>query len=192
MVDELTLEEKWEPLQKREEEAPLDTVDVQVEVQKEDGDSFPLELIQDSQEHYTDEQRQNLHQKISDMGTSEKFRLALLANREARNLLIHDSNKMISLNVLKNPKITENEILHYAKKRDLPDEIILAIAKDQKWKKNYPIKLAVVSNPKTPLSVAINLLFHLQERDLKSLTKDNDVPSALRRKAQETLQKKRY
>ncbi len=200
MVDELTPEEKWEPLLRREEAAPTETIDIQENIQEdlqqdlpeEEGNSFPLELTQDSQEHYTEEQRQNLHRKISDMGTSEKLRLAPLANREARNLLIHDPNKMISLAVLKNQRMTDGEVLHYAKKRDLPDEVIMAIAKDQKWKKNYPIKLALVSNPKTPLSAAINFLSHLQERDLKFLTKDNDVPSALRRRAQETLEKKRH
>ena len=186
MVEEPIREMKWEPLQERSDAAPLDVP----EVQEEEGGAFSLELIQEVRENYTDEQRQNLYQKINEMGTAEKLRLSIVANREARNLLIHDPNKVIPLAVLKNRKVNESEVLQYAKKRDLPEDVLLAISKDQKWKKSYPIKFALVSNPKTPLSAAIQLLPHLQERDLKSLSRGNDVSSVLRRKAQEILHSK--
>ena len=42
------------------------------------------------------------------MSVPEKIRLAMLGNQEARNLLIHDPNKVIPLAVLRNPKITED------------------------------------------------------------------------------------
>jgi hypothetical protein len=184
---ELIPEGEWEPLQERQEETPFDAIDVK----EEDLAKFSPEMIQDSQENYTDEQRSNLYQKIQELNASEKFRLAIFANREVRNLLIHDPKKMVSLAVLKNGRVNESEALHYAQRKDLSEDVILAIAKEQKWKKSYPIKFAVISNPKTPLSVAMSLLAHLQERDLKSLSRDKDVSSVLRRKAQEILQKRR-
>ncbi len=187
MVDDLIQEEKWEPLQEREDEPFSDTTDVK----EEDAATFPLEMIEDLQESYTEEQRRNLYQKIVEMNASEKFRLAILANREVRSLLIHDPEKMISLAVLKNRKVNESEVLQYAQRKYLSEDVILAIAKDQKWKKNYQIKSAIVSNPKTPLSVAIHLLPHLHERDLKSLSREKEVSSVLRRKAQETLSPKK-
>jgi hypothetical protein len=187
MVDELIQKEEWKPLQEREEEIFFDTL----ELKEEDAATFAPELIQDSQENCTEEERQNIYQKILGMSTPEKFRLAMFANREARNLLIHDPKKVVSLAVLRNRRINENEVLQYAQRKDLAEDVILTIAKDQKWLKNYPVKFAVVSNPKTPLSTAVNLLPHLHERDLKSLLRAKDVSSVLRRKAQETLQKKR-
>lgn len=148
------------------------------------------ELIYDLEEEYTEAQRQNLYRKILDMSISERFRLAVLANREARNFLIHDSNKMISVAVLKNTKVNANEVFQYAQRRDLSQDVLLAIARDQKWKKSYPIKFAVVSNPKTPLSVAISLLPHLREKELKSLSRDSNVSSILSRRAVEILTRK--
>jgi hypothetical protein len=147
-------------------------------------------LIHDFQEDYSDEQRQNLYHKILDMGIPERQRLAILGNREARSLLIRDPNKMIALSVLKNAKVNESEVLQYAQRRDLAQDIILAIAQDLKWRKNYPIKFALVSNPKIPLSVSISLVSHLYERDLKSLSRDNNVSSVLRRMAQQILHKR--
>lgn len=184
---ELIPEGEWEPLMERQEENPFDAIDVK----EEDLARFSPELIQDSQENYTDEQRSNLYQKIQELNASEKFRLAIFANREVRNLLIHDPKKMVSLAVLTNGKVNESEALQYAQRKDLSEDVILAIAKEQKWKKSYPIKLAVISNPKTPLSVAISLLSHLHEKDLKSLSRDKDVSSVLRWKAEEILGKRR-
>ncbi len=178
-------EAKGEVLQGPEEVACSESADGN----EEDEAQFPRELIYDFQESYTDEQRRNLYEKILGMGVPEKQRLAALANQEARNLLIRDPNKMISLSVLKNAKINESEILRYARRRDLSPDILSAIAQDQKWKKNYPVKFALASNPKTPLSVSISFVSQLSERDLKSLSRDKSVLSVLRRRAQEILQK---
>jgi len=196
MVDEQVREENWEPLRKRGDEAFSDAGDAQESgikenvVEKEEAPKFAPELIHDFQENYTDTQRENLFQKIQQMSPREKVRLAIFGNREVRSLLIHDPNKLISLNVLKNAKLNESEILHYAQKRDVSEDIILAIARDQRWRKSYSIKCAVASNPKTPLSVAFHLLPQLHERDLKSLSRDKGVSSVLKRKAQEILHKR--
>jgi epoxyqueuosine reductase QueG len=98
---------------------------------------------------------------------------------------------MISLAVLKNPKLTENEVLNYAQQRNLVEDVPLAIAKDTRWMRNYQIKLAIVSNPKTPLSVAINFLPHLRDNDLKILSRDKNVSSILSRAAHNTLLKRK-
>ena len=186
IADEPSQEEKWKPLYQREKE----TFSAAADGKEEDATKLPPELIYDFQEDYNDEQRQNLYHKILDMGIPERQRLAILANREARNLLIRDPNKMVSLNVLKNAKVNESEVLQYAQRRDLAQDIILAIAQDQKWRKNYPIKFALVSNPKTPLSVSITFVSHLHERDLKLLSRDKNVSSILRRRAEEILDKR--
>ncbi len=183
MVERPIQQLEWEPLQELDGDTFFDTIDVK----EEDAATFPSELILDLREETPVEQRQNIYQKILGMNTPDKFRLAILGNRETRNLLIHDPLKIISLAVLRNPKINEDEAVQYAQRKDLSEDVVLGIAKHPKWKKDYRIKCAVVSNPKTPFSVGLNLLPHLHEKDLKSLTRDKDVPSALRRKAQELL-----
>ncbi len=125
------------------------------------------------------------------MNAAQKVRLAVMGNREARDLLIHDPSKMISLAVLRNPKINENEIIKYAQQKNMSQEVILAIAKNERWIKKYEVKLAVVSNPKTPLTVAIKFLSHIHERDLKSLARDRNISPVLSRAAHETALKKR-
>jgi hypothetical protein len=185
MTDEWIQGDGWEPLHEGGE-----TLVNGVEVREEDAAKFPSDMIRDSEENCTEEQRQNLHQKILTMSTADKFRLAIFANREVRNLLIHDPKRMISLAVLKNQRVNEKEILLYAQRKDLSEDVVSAIAKDPKWKKSYPMKLALVTNPKTPLSLSIHLLPHLQDRDLKSISRDKDVAPALKQKAQEFLRQR--
>ncbi len=160
------------------------------DVREEDAETLPLEFIHEPPEDYTAEQREKLSQRILAMGAQEKFRLAILGNREARNLLIHDPNKIISIAVLRNLKLNESEVLQYAQMRNLSREIILGIAKDQKWRKSYPVRFALASNPKTPASVSLNFLPHLLEKDLKALSRGKDVPSPVSRAAESFLKRK--
>ncbi len=176
--------EEWQPL--LEKDAEIASID-DVEIGEEEAAEFPAELIHDTQESYTEEQRQTLYQKIMGMNPREKLRLAFFANREGRNILIHDPKKMIALAVLRNRKLNDTEIVQYAQKRELCEDVIWAIAKEPKWAKSYQIKLALASNPKTMVTTAINFLSHLYERDLKGLARDVSVSGVLRRKAQELL-----
>ncbi len=162
----------------------------EISPEKENGE-FPSEWMVESQETYTEEQRQNLYHQVLKMNAAQKVRLAMMGNREARDLLIHDPSKMISLAVLRNPKINENEIIKYAQQKNMSQEVILAIAKNERWMKKYEVKLALVSNPKTSLTVAIKFLSHIHERDLKSLARDKNISPVLSRAAHETALKKR-
>jgi len=87
--------------------------------------------------------------------------------------------------------VTENEALLYAQLRNIPEDALVAISKNKTWIKNYPIKLALVSNPKTPLSLAIKLLDHLHDRDLQVISKSKSISHVLARSAARLLFKRR-
>jgi len=152
-------------------------------VKEEEAAQFSPDLIRDLQENYSETQRQNIYQKILRMSVPEKIRLAMLGNREARNILILDRNKIIPSAVMRSPRLTDNDILLYAQQKNLPEDIYKYIAQNKKWIKNYPVKLALVNNPKTPLPIAIRLLEHLHDNDLKAVRRNKNVSSILNRTA---------
>ncbi len=162
-----------------------------IEVREEDAAQFPRELVVERDEEYTAAQRENLYQMIIGMSVPQKIRLAMLGNREARKMLAHDRNQMIPKAVLRSPKLTDNEILTFAQERSTPEDIILAICKNRVWVRKYPIKLALVSNPKTPLSVAVQFLDHLHDKDLQALSRDKNIPSALAQIAWQVFNKRK-
>ena len=144
-------------------------------------DDIPLEAL--SEEPLTSEQFQSLYQRILQMGVPQKISLALKGNKEARGLLIRDSNKIVQMAVLDSPKITDSEIEGIAKMRNISDEIIRKMARNQDWVKKYSILKALVLNPKTPPGVSIRMVSSLLDLDMKLLMKDKGVSEIIRREA---------
>jgi len=129
----------------------------------------------------------SLFQKIQTMSVTEKLDLARKASKEARSILIRDSNKLIQLAVVNSPKITESEILAIASNRQVNDDVLKEIAINKEWLRNYQIRLALVNNPKTPLSIAMAQVTYLNRRDLSLLAKSKGVPRPLIIAAQERV-----
>lgn len=129
----------------------------------------------------------SLFQKIQTMSVSEKLDLARKASKEARSILIRDSNKLVQLAVVNSPKITESEILAIASNRQVNDDVLKEIAMNKEWLRNYQIRLALVNNPKTPLSIAMAQVTYLNRRDLSLLAKSKGVPRPLIIAAQERV-----
>jgi len=118
----------------------------------------------------------SLYQKIQTMSVSEKLDLARKAPKEARSILIRDSNKLVQLAVVSSPKITESEILAIASSRQVNDDVLKEIGMNKDWLRNYQVRLALVNNPKTPLSIAMAQITYLNQRDLALLAKSKGVP----------------
>lgn len=121
-----------------------------------------------------------VYQSIQQMGVSEKVKLASLGNKEIRKILIKDSSKIVQVAVVKNPKITEEEIERIASSRVVDKEVLRIIQTSREWMKNYQVKLASVKNPKTPLQGAMRMISHLRIKDIKDLMGSKNVPNPLR------------
>ena len=132
----------------------------------------------------------SLFAAVQKMSVMQKIKLARVGGKEARALLIKDRNRIVSSSVLASPKITETEVVGFAQSRSIGDDLLRVIANNREWTKNYQIKLALASNPKTPQPQAIKFLNYLQERDLRNLMKSKDVPSNISTHARRILTKK--
>lgn len=131
-----------------------------------------------------------VYQNIQQMGMSEKIKLASLGNMEVRRILIKDSSKLIQIAVIKNPKITEDEIERIASSRVVDKEVLRIIQANRAWMKNYLIKLASIKNPKTPLQTAMRTIGFLRKKDLKDLMGNKNVPNTLRIAAKRLYERK--
>ncbi len=160
-------------------------------VTEEDAAQFPGELVLEHHIEPAPEARQHQSEWVGKLSIPQKIRLAMLGNQEARGLLIRDPNKIIPLAVLRNPKISETEVILYAQMRTVPEDVFWAMSKHKTWIKNYLLKATLVSNPKTPLSLAIKLLDYLHDRDLQNLSRSKNVSSVLARSAARLLYKRR-
>ena len=128
---------------------------------------------------------------LQNMAIGEKIKMAMVGDKEWRTLLIKEANKLVSTAVVKNPRITEPEILAMAKSSELNEEVIRLISINKDWIKLYPIRKALVENCKTPLPKALRFLMTLNEKDLVTLAKSRNVPSAVSRQAQRYILNKK-
>lgn len=130
---------------------------------------------------------ENLRLRITRMNSLEKQELALTGDRPARMAILKDSNKALHSLLLKNRKITSEEIRMIAGFRNANPDALGKIAQNKDWVRDPRIVTALVSNPKTPPQVAIRLLDRVARTELRRLAKGVDVPPAIARAARRKL-----
>jgi hypothetical protein len=125
--------------------------------------------------------------KVRYMSVPERMKLALRGNKEVRLVLLQDSTRLVPRLVLRNPKITEDEIVAITHNRTVDEELLRIIAERREWTKNYQVRLGLVTNPKTPAGAAVRLLGTLEERDIRRLARSKNVPDAVSAQARRMI-----
>jgi hypothetical protein len=100
--------------------------------------------------------------------------------REERAVLVRDPNKIVGVAVLSSPKMNDSEVESIAKMTNVSDEILRMIGFSRAWTKNYGVVHALVRNPKTPVAMSMNFLQRLNDKDLKVLSTNRNIPEVLR------------
>lgn len=138
-----------------------------------------------------DEETLSKYQSLQNMAVSEKIKMALTGDKEWRTLLIREANKLVSSAVLKNPRISEGEVLAVAKNRSASDDLIRIILLNREWMKKYEMKKALVVHPRTPLQKSMRFMTFLSEKDIRELAKSRNVSQAVVNNARRMLASKK-
>jgi len=136
------------------------------------------------------EQGGSLYALIQTLSVFQKIKLGRMGNKEARSLLVRDRNKIVAIAAVSSPKITEQELLTIAQSRAVGDEVIRVICRNKEALRNYQMKLALATNPKTPQVNAMKFINYLQDKDLQKLMKSKDVPTVIATHARRILTRK--
>jgi len=150
------------------------------------GDEDP-----DAESEVEDEEFLNKYRLAQMMGIGEKIKMALTGDKEWRKILIKDANKLVSSGVVKNPRMTEPEVLTILKSGVQNDEIMRLICANKEWVKNYQIRKALIENPKTPLANALRYLGTMNEKDVSTLAKSRNISSVVATQAKRLLLNKK-
>jgi len=88
------------------------------------------------------------------------------------------------------PRITDGEIIGLANSRTANADVLRYIYSNREFLRTYAVKTALVKNPKVPLPTALKLLVTLQEKDIKELARDRNVPQTVQAQAKSYMMKK--
>jgi len=133
-------------------------------------------------------ERVSMLNRILKMGIKDRVKLAAKGDREARNILIRDPNRLVSQAVANNPRITEQEIESIASMRSVPEDVLRSIASNRTWSRSYTIMHNLAKNPRTPIGNVMTIMNRMQLRDLLAMTKNKNVSDAVRKHAQRLVQ----
>jgi len=117
---------------------------------------------------------------LAAMTFPQRLKAAMKGTREQRAILVRDANKLISTSVLSSPKVSGAEVESFARMQNVSEDVLRIIGSNRAWLKSYGVILALTKNPKTPLSMSMNLMARLTSKDLQKLAVDRNVPEALR------------
>ncbi len=146
-----------------------------------DLSSFSWDLTEDGDA--SNEEELKLEKQIGKMSVGQKVRLAHVGNKTVRSILLKDRNKQICMAVVKSGRLTDGEVKSIAGNRNIMDDVLREVATNREFLRKYPVKVALVNNPKTPPSVGVRLVGTLQKKDLQDLTRNHNIPSVIRQTA---------
>jgi hypothetical protein len=127
---------------------------------------------------------------VTTLSVAQKVALAVKGNKEARAILIRDSNRVVASSAIRNPRVTEQEVVTAANSRSVSDEVVRIISGSKELSRAYGVKVALVNNPKTPLPTAMRFLTLLRQSDLKNVAKSKNVSQAVSNQAKRMLDSK--
>jgi len=153
----------------------------------EDKIELPEELVVEPERAADAPPQGTLQARIITMNPSEKIKLALRGNRDARMILIRDGNKMIRRFVLQNPRTSDSEVISLARNKNADNELLQIVTQHREWMRNYQVRLAIATNPKAPLPIALRQVSSLDQRDLRQIAKSKNVPQAIAAQARRIL-----
>jgi hypothetical protein len=165
-------------------EEEIERIARMVEAGEDEEIAIPIDMIRDLDiPAWPTASGETLWGAIQKMSVSQKVKLALRGNKDARTVLSREGNKVVRTMVLRNPRITDGEVLMMAQNRTIDEEVIRIITDRREWMQNYRIRHALATNPKTPIPVALRQVDTLAIRDLRLIAKSRNVHSTVAQRA---------
>lgn len=125
-------------------------------------------------------ERKAVFQQIALMSIKERVMLAIKGTREARMILVRDPNRVVACAVLRNPRLTDNEVEYISSIKTAPEDVLRQIGMNRAWTRSYTVIHNLVRNPRTPVALSLNFLNRIQARDLRNLASNKNIPDVIR------------
>lgn len=115
--------------------------------------------------------QQNPWDRIRALSQMEKILLAVKADRSERALLLQDNDPRVLLSVLRNPRLTVDEVARVAKSSFLNYQIVDVIMGTGQWMASLDVRLGLIHNAKTPPAFALRILPTLPEAEVRAIAR---------------------
>lgn len=113
----------------------------------------------------------------------EKLAHALTGSPDKLGELMFEHNPAIISNMLLNPNMTADMVIQLIRRKRVNENHLIAISANQKWRKNYNLKLELILHPTTPRNISLKYLQDMFPRDLALISRRVTLHPILREAA---------
>jgi hypothetical protein len=131
----------------------------------------PVSEDADSQSEEGEDKKQNTWDRVRGLSQMEKILLAVKADRTERAMLLQDNDPRVLLSVLRNPRLTMEEVVRLAKSSFLTYQIADVIMKAGPWMGSLDVRLALIHNAKTPPAFSLRILPTLPDSEVRAIAR---------------------
>ena len=129
-----------------------------------------------------------LKRRLSRMTMEDKVNMALSGTREERMALAMDGNKAIHHYLLKNARISVDEIAFIARLPTMNPDVLGKIGENPTYLQNLSVVKNLIYNPKTPITLSIRLLDRLPRSEVMNLAKRTSMNGRLVQAAKKKIE----
>jgi len=101
-----------------------------------------------------------------------------MAKGEDKNVLdglARDPDRLVIENLLRNPRLREEDIVRVAALRPVAATTLEAVARSERWSRLPRVRVALARNPYSPVEVALKMMSTIPLPDLRAMTSDPDL-----------------
>jgi hypothetical protein len=128
-----------------------------------------------------------LEELVAALSDKQKKKLAISGGEEERRLLMVGPDHSLHIWVLKNPGLTEAEVVDFAANPSLSPDALNFLLQNRRWGTAAAVADILVVNPNTPPEAIPNLLTVLPQAKLKQLAETPGVRHLVARQARRVL-----
>ena len=119
--------------------------------------------------------------RLPQMPLGQKITLARRGPSRVAGALVAEGHPQVMPIALENPFLTEAQVLKALAREKIHVAVIQAMANHRKWSQCYNVRLAIVRNSSTPISIVLGFLPLLTVSDLRVLAEPGIVAENLRK-----------
>jgi hypothetical protein len=120
----------------------------------------------------------------------ERKSLARRPDRSMMDRLFSDPHPDVIRGLLRNPKVTEDDVVRLAARRPGRADILAEVARSPKWVHRSRVRLTLLLNPSTPPELAVPITGLLVRQELKLVAEATQVSDAVRALCLEHLERR--
>ncbi len=110
----------------------------------------------------------------------ERRSIASQPNRRLLEMAMRDPHPMVTVKLLGNPKLTEDDVVFIATRRPVPSAVLVEVAMHPRYRTKNRVARALVNNAALPMGVALALLIRFDLRYIEQLAADHRLCQSIR------------